>query len=186
MKLPAFVVSSAVAVLALLLFAPGASAQSLFSDSHVRQEPCLCAGEEGTGEPFCAEDAPCAGLTACMSSADCPMGERCVDADNFCGQALCAVVCDSLTCTDPGNTTDGFELCPDVAPTMGQWGLIALAALLLLGGALMLRLNGRTARAAMVLIALSVLTGAWAYASIQANPTCGGSAETSVLAELGR
>ncbi len=186
MKLSAFVVPVAL-VFAVLLLAPAAEAQRPFGDSHDRQIPCLCAGEEGTGTPFCSDDErTCSNLTACISSADCAAGELCLDADNGCMEPVCIVVCDAQTCTDPGNITDGFEPCPDVAPTMGQWGLIALAALLLLGGALMLRLNGRAARAAIVLIALSVLAGAWAYASIQASPTCGASAETSVLADLGR
>lgn len=186
MKLSAFAVSSAFIVSAVLLLAPGAEAQTVFSHSNQRQLACFCGGEAGTGTPFCVEDAPCAGIMTCTSTADCGAGEICLDADNFCAQAVCVVVCDSLTCTDPGNTTDGFEICPEEAPTMGQWGLITLAALLLLGGALMLRFNGRTTRAAIVLVALSVLTAAWAYASIQANPKTCSSSEASVVVDIGR
>lgn len=184
MKLSAFVVSSILVVIVVLLFAPGAAAQTV-TGTHSRQTECFCGGQEGTGIPFCFENAPCTDLTPCATGADCAAGEQCLDADNFCFQAVCVSVCDSLPCTNPGDTAHGFELCLDQAPTMGQWGLITLAALLLLGGALMLRMNGRTARAAIVLVALSVLTGAWAYTSIQANPECG-SAESSVLADAGR
>lgn len=186
MKPSAFAVPLVLVVSAVLLCAPGAEAQTVFSHSQQRQNVCFCGGEVGTGAPVCLEDAFCADLMTCTSTADCGHGEVCLDADNFCTRAVCVVACDSLTCTDPGNTTEGFEICPEEAPTMGQWGLITLAALLLLGGALMLRFSGRTARAAIVLLALSVLTAAWAYASIQANPQTCGSPETSVVADIGR